>query len=77
MLSLADLCKGESAKILSLNDCDKAYRTQLLAMGLTRGTRLQVLRIAPLGDPIVINVRGASLSLRKHEAMGLKLERCE
>jgi ferrous iron transport protein A len=42
--------------------------TRLLEMGLLQGTQLEILRLAPLGDPIDIRIRGYRLSLRKHEA---------
>jgi ferrous iron transport protein A len=46
-------------------------RKQLLAMGLTRNTEVQVVRVAPLGDPIEIKLRGFSLTLRKSDAAQL------
>jgi ferrous iron transport protein A len=46
-------------------------RKQLLAMGLTRNTQVQVVRVAPLGDPIEIKLRGFSLTLRKSDAAQL------
>lgn len=50
------------------------YRSKLLAMGLIPGTSFTVSRIAPLGDPIEIKVRGYALSLRKNEVAILKTE---
>ena len=44
-------------------------------MGLTPGTELSVVRVAPLGDPVEIKVRGFSLSLRKDEADALQIEK--
>ena len=52
------------------------YRQKLLSLGLTRGTKLSIEKIAPLGDPIEIMTRGYRLSLRKHEANILELELC-
>jgi ferrous iron transport protein A len=52
-----------------------AYREKLLAMGLTKGTSFTVERIAPMGDPVEIHVRGFALSLRKEEASALLVER--
>jgi ferrous iron transport protein A len=49
----------------------KTSRKQLLAMGLTRNTQVQVVRVAPLGDPIAIKLRGFSLTLRKSDAAQL------
>jgi ferrous iron transport protein A len=51
-----------------------AYREKLLAMGLIRGTEFVVERVAPLGDPIEITVRGFALSLRKDEASAIMIE---
>ena len=47
------------------------YRKKLLAMGLTPGTAFEVLRVAPLGDPLEISIRGYSISLRRAEAAGI------
>lgn len=55
----------------------KNYRSKLLAMGLTRGTEFTVTRVAPLGDPVEINIRGFNLTLRKAEADILLVERSE
>ncbi len=45
-----------------------ALRQRILDMGLTRGTSVEILKLAPLGDPMEISVRGYELSLRKAEA---------
>ena len=47
---------------------------QLMAMGLTRGAEFTVMRIAPLGDPIEIKIRGSALSLRKSDTFGVQIE---
>lgn len=65
---------GQKARILTLKGGDKAYRQRLMAMGLLPGTEFVVTRIAPLGDPIEILVRGSLLSLRKNEASILSVE---
>ena len=52
----------------------RGYRRKLLAMGLTPGTGFSVTRVAPMGDPVEIRVRGFKLSLRKDEAAALKVE---
>ncbi len=72
---LSDLAVGEEAEVLGFAGGEKAYRSRLLAMGLTPGTRFTVTRIAPLGDPVEIRLRGFSLSLRKAEADALRLVR--
>lgn len=48
-------------------ECDKSLRKKLLTFGLTPGTSFDIIRIAPLGDPVEIKVRGFLLSLRKSE----------
>lgn len=54
---------------------DAHYRRRLMAMGLTPGTAFTVTRLAPLGDPIQIAVRNSALTLRKDEAMMLRIDR--
>lgn len=65
---------GAKARIVGLAATDKLYRHKLISMGLIPGTEFIVSRIAPLGDPIEIIVRGFALSLRKGEADILQLE---
>lgn len=73
-MHLSDLKIGNKARIVSLMAGDKFYRQRLIAMGLIPGTEFIVSRIAPLGDPIEILVRGYALSLRKSEAHILQIE---
>ncbi|ODR95264.1 iron transporter FeoA [Methyloceanibacter stevinii] len=72
---LRGLSVGDRASVIGFNEGAQHYRQKLLAMGLTPGTEISVVRVAPLGDPVEIKVRGFSLSLRKHEADALKIER--
>jgi ferrous iron transport protein A len=74
-MNLADMKRGYKGRILALRAGDKVYRQRLLAMGLLPGTEFTVSRIAPLGDPVEITVRGYALSLRKHEAAILLIEK--
>lgn len=75
MVSLGDLSIGDKAKITGYAQGDLHFRRKLLSMGLLPGTPIQVIGIAPLGDPIEISTRGHALCLRKKEATILKLER--
>lgn len=68
---------GTRAKVLGFINHDPAYRQKLLAMGLTPGVEFQVIRLAPLGDPLQINVRGFNLSIRKSEANVILVEEAE
>ena len=67
--------QGKVARFEKMDDAaKKAYKQKLLAMGLTPGTEFTVTRVAPLGDPVEIRVRGFKLSLRKDEAAALVVE---
>jgi Fe2+ transport system protein FeoA len=65
--SLADLPLGQDAEIASI-DCERRISRRLMEMGLLPGTRVRVVRVAPLGDPIELRLRNYSLSLRRAEA---------
>ncbi|MCA9322132.1 MAG: ferrous iron transport protein A [Planctomycetes bacterium] len=71
--SLNDLALGEQGTIADIT-APRALARRLLEMGLTAGTRLQVIRQAPLGDPIEIRIRGYHLTLRRAEACTVLLE---
>ena len=71
---LSDLVVGQKAKILKLNETDKAIRRHLLDMGITRGVEIYVRKVAPLGDPIEMKGRGYELSLRKEDAEMIEVE---
>ena len=67
VMTLNDLEIGKEAVISAVNG-EGALRLRLLDMGLIPGTKVKVIKIAPLGDPIEITVRGYELSLRKADA---------
>lgn len=73
--TLRDLQVGETGTISGYSKGVRSYREKLLAMGLTKGTGITVERIAPMGDPVEIRVRGFALSLRKSEASNVIIER--
>lgn len=73
--TLRDMKAGETGTISGYVKGVTAYREKLLAMGLTRGTAFRVERVAPLGDPVEIQVRGFALTLRKDEASALVVEK--
>ncbi len=74
-IALKDLHVGERAKVVGYREGGGAYRRKLLSMGLTPGAELSVTRVAPMGDPVEIRVRGFALSLRRDEAAVLTVER--
>lgn len=75
MISIAALRPGEKGKLLAFGDTDTHYRQRLLAMGVTRGCVVTVIRVAPLGCPVQVQVRGTAISLRIDEACSLLWER--
>lgn len=66
--TLYDLKPGESGVILSVGNQSSAVKRRLVDMGLTPGTTVKVTKIAPLGDPLEVTLRGYELSLRKADA---------
>ncbi len=76
-ITLAQMRPGEVGRVCGFHSGEHAYRRKLLAMGLTPNTHFQVMRRAPLGDPVQIRVHSYSLSIRQQEANLLKIERVE
>lgn len=72
--SLSALPLGQKARVVSF-DLPPEQHQRLLEMGLTVGAQCEVIRYAPLGDPIDIKVRGYHLSLRKIDAAGVRVTR--
>ncbi len=64
---LSSIAVGQIATVTALNVSSEA-KARLQEMGLLPGTPVQLIRFAPLGDPVEIKVRGYHLTLRKHEA---------
>ena len=72
--TLDHLSQGREAVIKRLLPDSLPFRKKLLAMGMTPGCKLTVMQIAPLGDPIEINLRGFLLCLRRREAAAIEVE---
>ena len=66
--TLQELSPGESGMIVSVGNQSGAVKRRLVDMGLTPGTVVKVTKIAPLGDPLEVSLRGYELSLRKEDA---------
>ena len=73
MRTLKDVRVGESTRVVRVNG-QGALRRRIMDMGVTKGTKIYVRKMAPLGDPIEINVRGYELSLRKEDAASIEVE---
>ena len=67
MKTLKDVKVGKTAKVIKLNG-EGAIKRRIMDMGITKNTEVYVRKVAPLGDPIEINLRGYELSLRKADA---------
>jgi ferrous iron transport protein A len=73
MQTLKDVRIGESAKVVKLHG-EGAIKRRIMDMGITKNTSLTVRKVAPLGDPIEINVRNYELSIRKEDAEMIEVE---
>lgn len=71
--SLNNLKQGEAGVIKSFKGKGEV-RKHLMEMGLVRGSDIKVERVAPLGDPIEVKIKGYSLSLRKEDAKKIEIE---
>ena len=75
-MQFKDMKVGDQATVIGLSG-EGQLRKRLLDMGLTKGVLVTLVRMAPLGDPIEIELRGFRLTLRKHEATIVELEPAE
>ena len=73
MRTLNQLEPGESGTVSKVNGRGPVKR-RIIDMGMVSGTTLQVVKFAPLGDPIEIKLKGFNLSLRKNEAALIEIE---
>ena len=72
-MTLREVRVGQSAKVLKLNGTGPVKR-RIMDMGITKGQTIQVIRVAPLGDPMEITVRNYELSVRKADAEMIEVE---
>lgn len=73
MKTLKDIPVRETVSVKKLHG-ESAVRRRIMDMGITKGTEVYVRKVAPLGDPIEVNVRGYELSLRKADAQMIEVE---
>lgn len=67
MKTLRDVAVGDDAEVVKLHG-EGPIKRRIMDMGMTKGTKVTVRKVAPLGDPIEVNVRGYELSIRKADA---------
>ena len=73
MRTLKDVKVGEKTRVIKVHG-QVALKRRIMDMGVTKGVEIYVRKLAPLGDPIEINVRGYELSLRKEDASLIEVE---
>lgn len=73
MKTLKDVAVGKTTRIVKLHG-EGALRRRIMDMGLTKGTEIHVRKVAPLGDPMELTVRGYELSVRKSDAEFIEVE---
>jgi Fe2+ transport system protein FeoA len=73
IVKLGDVSSGQKAKVVKVGG-EGPLKKRLLDMGIIPGCSVKVERVAPLGDPVEITVRGYALSLRKEEAAVVMVE---
>jgi ferrous iron transport protein A len=73
MKTLRDVKIGHSATVIKIHG-EGAVRRRIMDMGITRGVEIRVRKVAPLGDPLEVTVRGYELSLRKSDAAMIEIE---
>lgn len=71
--TLADLRPGQAARLIAV-DGDRAFRRRLLELGFVPGTGVTLRKVAPLGDPLELEVRHARISIRRREALAIRIE---
>jgi len=74
MLQTIELKPGDCVRLIDFGSTGLAYRRRLLSFGITPGVSLSVVRVAPLGCPIQVDVRGTSIAMRKEDACHLQWE---
>lgn len=72
MRTLKDIEVGQSAVVMKLHG-EGAIKRRIMDMGITKGTVILIRKVAPLGDPIEVNIRGYELSIRKADAQKIEV----
>ena len=73
-MKLSELKIGQSAKVLKLNEENRIIRRHLLDMGITKGVKITVKKVAPIGEPIDIQLRDYELCLSKDDLRKIEVE---
>ena len=73
MKTLREAKRGETVRVMKING-EGAVKRRIMDMGITRGIQIYIRKVAPLGDPVEVTVRGYELSLRKADAEMIAVE---
>jgi len=73
MQTLKEIKPGETARVAKING-EGPIKRRIMEMGITKGVEVHVRKVAPLGDPVEVTVRGYELSLRKADAEMIEVE---
>ena len=73
MKTLRDVPVGATSKVVKIHG-EGALKRRIMDMGITKGTQIFVRKVAPLGDPVEVTVRGYELSLRKEDAQMIEVQ---
>ena len=72
-MTLRDVKVGDTVQVVKLHG-EGAVKRRIMDMGITKGVEIYVRKLAPLGDPVEVNVRGYELSIRKADAEMIEVE---
>ncbi|HIU68374.1 MAG: ferrous iron transport protein A [Clostridiales bacterium] len=72
-MTLGEAKVGSTVTVVKIEG-DSAYKRRIMDMGLTKGTEIYIRKVAPLGDPVEITVRGYELSVRKNDAQCVEVK---
>lgn len=72
--NLSELIVGQTARVINLKEDNKAIRRHLLDMGITRGVEIKIKKVAPMGDPIDLQLRDYELCIRKEDLKKIEVE---
>ena len=75
-MTLRDAAVGSTVVVSKITG-DPAYKRRIMDMGITKGSEVYIRKVAPLGDPVEITIRGYELSLRKHDAACVEVKKKE
>ncbi len=75
-MKISELNRGDTGMVTGYEKGERIYRQKLLRMGLVKGCSFKVVRKAPMGDPVELEIGSHKLTLRKQEADVLLVEKC-